>query len=163
MTFDYEFKLPSDEPDRSLADELALYASAIPSLDFNGVLNYGKPVGEVKTVYPTKIVAKKADYNISIPPFISLIESIIDMNMEEEEMPYPEKIIRNPKKHATTVKWSDGTYTTVRCSADDADDPYFAFCSALAKKVYGSNSKVQRFVKTKTEELKPKAKKKNKE
>jgi hypothetical protein len=58
--------------------------------------------------------------------------------------------MENDKKgeHYTTVKWTDGTYTTVKLSKDDADDKsaYMAFCCALAKKIYGTNSKIHRIV-----------------
>ena len=48
----------------------------------------------------------------------------------------------------TTVKWNDGTYTTVKVSQNDASEksPYMAFCAALAKKLYGSNAAVHRVV-----------------
>lgn len=70
-----------------------------------------------------------------------------------------EKIIKNPAKDATTIKWDDGTYTTVKRSPDDPEDDYAAFCSALAIKVYGSNSAVKRLMNKKTEILKKKVKK----
>ena len=68
----------------------------------------------------------------------------------KKTMPMPECIMENEKKgeHYTTVKWTDGTYTTVKLSKDDADDKsaYMAFCCALAKKIYGTNSKIHRIV-----------------
>lgn len=68
----------------------------------------------------------------------------------ENTVPMPESIMENEKKgmRCTTVKWSDGTYTTVKVSKDNAPDasPYMAFCCALAKKLYGTNSKVHRIV-----------------
>lgn len=68
----------------------------------------------------------------------------------KKTIPMPECIMENEKKgeHYTTVKWTDGTYTTVKLSKDDADDKsaYMAFCCALAKKIYGTNSKIHRIV-----------------
>lgn len=52
----------------------------------------------------------------------------------------PVKIERMDK--ATAVHWNDGTVTVVRRCADEADSLYTAFCAALAKKMYGSTSKV---------------------
>lgn len=54
----------------------------------------------------------------------------------------------------TTVKWSDGTYTTVKASEGDEceSSPYMAFCAALAKKLYGTNSAVHRIVNRHTAE-----------
>lgn len=60
------------------------------------------------------------------------------------DMPKPIKIIRSGI--ATIVFWADGTKTIVKRSADTQDDPYAAFCIALAKKVYKSNSAVKRII-----------------
>jgi len=56
----------------------------------------------------------------------------------------PKKIIYNGP--ATIVFWDDGTKTVVKCSKKDKDNKYNAFCAALAKKIYGSNSKVNSIV-----------------
>lgn len=48
----------------------------------------------------------------------------------------------------TTVLWNDGTRTTVKLSDDDIYDEYSAFCVALAKRIYGSNSKIKKIIKT---------------
>lgn len=48
----------------------------------------------------------------------------------------------------TTVLWNDGTRTTVKLSDDDIYDEYSAFCAALAKRIYGSNSKIKKIIKT---------------
>ena len=54
----------------------------------------------------------------------------------------PEKIVKNGP--ATIVFWSDGTKTVVKRAIGERDDDYAAFCAALAKKVYGSNSAVKK-------------------
>lgn len=54
--------------------------------------------------------------------------------------PMPVKIERMDK--ATAVHWNDGTVTVVRRCEDEPDSLYTAFCAALAKKIYGSTSKV---------------------
>lgn len=53
----------------------------------------------------------------------------------------------------TTVKWNDGTYTTVKASQDDEVEQsvYMAFCAALAKKLYGTNGAVHRMVERHTD------------
>ena len=56
----------------------------------------------------------------------------------------PEKIIKSADR--TIVFWKDGTKTIVRRSDDTADDLYSAFCAALAKKVYGSNSQLKKIL-----------------
>ena len=60
----------------------------------------------------------------------------------------------------TIVTWEDGTITKVKMEDDGHYDEYAAFTAALAKKVYGSNSKVHKILETKTVEQKQKSKKK---
>ena len=47
----------------------------------------------------------------------------------------------------TVVFWQDGTATSVRCGACETYDDYVAFCAALAKKLFLSNSMVKRVLK----------------
>ena len=47
----------------------------------------------------------------------------------------------------TVVFWKDGTATSVRCGAGEQYDDYVAFCAALAKKIFLSNSAVKRVLK----------------
>lgn len=47
----------------------------------------------------------------------------------------------------TVVFWKDGTATSVRCGAGEQYDDYVAFCAALAKKMFLSNSMVKRVLK----------------
>lgn len=54
------------------------------------------------------------------------------------------KIIFNPP--ATIVFWEDGSKTVVKCRKGTEFDPYYGFTCALAKKVYGNNSQVNRIV-----------------
>lgn len=57
----------------------------------------------------------------------------------------PAKIIYNGV--ATVVFWNDGTKTVVKRSNGTKDDKYNAFCAALAKKVFGTNSKLKNCIK----------------
>ena len=65
-------------------------------------------------------------------------------------IPIPTKIIYNGP--ATIVFWADGTKTIVKKSKKEKDNKYNAFCAALAKKIYGTNSNVNRIVKSGIEE-----------
>lgn len=47
----------------------------------------------------------------------------------------------------TIVFWEDNTKTVVRCSENDIYDEYSAFCSALAIKLYGTNSHLKKVIK----------------
>lgn len=50
------------------------------------------------------------------------------------------------KNGTTVVRWMDKTVTVVKCSEGDSYNTYSAFCAALAKKLYGSNSRVHKTV-----------------
>lgn len=54
----------------------------------------------------------------------------------------PKDIIRNGP--ATIVFWKDGTKTIVKLKEGMPDDPYSAFCAALAKKIFKCGSKVKK-------------------
>ncbi|MDI9473098.1 MAG: hypothetical protein QM221_09330 [Bacillota bacterium] len=57
----------------------------------------------------------------------------------------PKEIIREGR--TTTVFWKDGETTVVKRQKGTLDDPYQAFCAALAKKIFGSNSRLIRAIK----------------
>lgn len=57
-------------------------------------------------------------------------------------------IFSGPK---TIVLWSDGTKTIVSMSKDETKfDPETAFCAAYTKKMFGTNSKIKRIIKEKS-------------
>lgn len=56
----------------------------------------------------------------------------------------PKKIIRN--KRTTIVLWEDGTKTIVRCEMHKPYDAYSAFTAALAKKIYGNNTRLKKMI-----------------
>lgn len=65
----------------------------------------------------------------------------------------PIRILRSGP--ATIVFWEDGTKTVVKfCAGETEDSAYAAFTAALAIKIFGSNSKLKKIVKTLTEEQK---------
>lgn len=64
----------------------------------------------------------------------------------------PNRILRSGP--ATIVFWADGTKTIVKRAPDEEDNAYAAFTAALAIKIFGSNSKLKKMVKTLTEEQK---------
>lgn len=89
----------------------------------------------------------------TVPDINSRINQISDkliFVVQEKKTLEPECIMKNNKNGVicTTVKWNDGTYTTVKVSESDSCAPstYMAFCAALAKKMYGTNAKVHRTV-----------------
>ena len=75
--------------------------------------------------------------------------------------PYPKRIYKGDGK--TVVMWEDGTKTIVKRAEGEPDNDYAAFTAALAIKVYGDNSKVNRIVRMTETVEKRKKKKKQKE
>lgn len=75
----------------------------------------------------------------------------LDANEDLKERFTPERIMKSGKK--TTVLWADGSTTTVKLQDGDEPDDYDAFTAALAKKIFGSNSKLKKVIdKTKASE-----------
>ena len=71
----------------------------------------------------------------------------------------PKRIVYN--NPATIVFWKDGTKTVVKCAEGETYSEYFGFLAALGKKIFGTNSEINRIVtkhipKTKEEPKKPK-------
>lgn len=80
--------------------------------------------------------------------------------------PHVKRIVYNDP--ATIVFWTDGTKTVVKCSENETFNPYFGFCAALAKKLYGNNNRVRKIAESgywqkEPEPVKPTAKTKKKE
>ena len=100
--------------------------------------------------------------------FSNISRDVLDRYKESLYVPYSnmfsEKIINNiaktnaselfKPKHiiyndpATIVFWNDGTKTVVKKSEGEPYNKYNAFCAALAKKVLGNNSIVNKIVKS---------------
>lgn len=76
----------------------------------------------------------------------------IDGITTELEHYTPKKIIRNGP--ATIVFWNNGKKTVVMKADGDTDNPYNAFCAALAIRIFGNNSALKRIIAEKTEEQK---------
>ena len=82
---------------------------------------------------------------------MALSQSYLDLVTEHEEnyIPEAERILRSGD--AMIVFWDDGDKTVVKRAADEKDSDYIAFTAALGKKIFGSNSKLTRFIKSKIE------------
>lgn len=61
----------------------------------------------------------------------------------------PDRILKNGD--VTIVFWKDGTKTIVKPEPGATLDDYTAFTAALAKRMFGSNSKLKKVIKTHTE------------
>lgn len=62
----------------------------------------------------------------------------------EQEKLIPKKVIYSGP--ATIVLWADGTKTVVKCSKHDSWNPETGFLWALAEKLYGSKSQVEKVI-----------------
>lgn len=76
-----------------------------------------------------------------------MVKSTLNSKSENVFGLYPNRIYYYDNNY-TTVLWNDGTRTTVKLSDDDIYDEYSAFCAALAKRIYGSNSRIKKIIKT---------------
>lgn len=82
--------------------------------------------------------------------YSKMYKNMLDWGVNKVEHKTPDKkyevdhIIYNHP--ATIVFWKDGTKTVVKCSENDPYIRYNAFCAALAKKIYGNNSQVNKIV-----------------
>ena len=90
------------------------------------------------------------------------------MKKEVKKLPekaLPKDILAVKRIHqsgpVTVVVWEDDTKTVVRRSENTPNDIYAAFCAALAKKVYGNNTRVNKLLKEKVVIPKEKKGKKN--
>lgn len=57
------------------------------------------------------------------------------------------KIIFNPKTNELYIKWRDGDITKAKCSNKDEFDFNVGFSIAVAAKVFGSKTKLHKYVK----------------
>ena len=118
---------------------------------------------DLKVSYPDLIAARPATalgyanrhYYDDLDPLCQKFkETVIKETAKEKEMkvrnetPYKccvKRIIFNDP--ATIVFWKDGSKTVVKCIEGEKFVPYYGFLAALAKKVYGTNSEVNRIIK----------------
>lgn len=61
--------------------------------------------------------------------------------------PKPRKVVYDETAGVTVVLWMDGTKTIVRAEEGTEHDAYHGYCAALAKKIHGTNSALQRELK----------------
>ncbi len=59
------------------------------------------------------------------------------------------QIYFRPEDKTTTVLWTDGTKSTVKCADDDEYSEYAGFCAAVAKRLYGNNGRIKRVIRDK--------------
>ena len=65
-------------------------------------------------------------------------------NALENKYPKPKKVYYDNAAGVTVVLWDDNTKTIVRAAEGDTHDAYLGYCTALAKKIHGTNSALKR-------------------
>lgn len=110
-----------------------------------------KPWDEFRSITPYSLDSSWADRLAALgmvptPVKASTKKEVMQkMTLESPKQHYkPVRIIYNSP--ATIVFWSDGTKTVVKKRKGEKFNEYNAFCAALAKKVFESNSAVNRIV-----------------
>lgn len=83
------------------------------------------------------------------PPVDNIRFEIPDLLKEKEKedmqrvtIPMPVKMLRNGR--ATVVFFADDTKVVVKLPEGEADNEYSAFCAAIAKKMFGTNTRIKR-------------------
>lgn len=97
--------------------------------------------------YSGQWLPPRFNYN-AITDFIMTNKLTVDDNPIPDGLDPIRIIVNGP---ATIVFWEDGTKTVVKCIDGEPWDIYHAFTAALAKKVYGNNSRIHKILKTKVE------------
>ena len=100
-------------------------------------------------ITPPSITVPEWHYELYSPP--AKVYTDWEINLEigtalrkEHKKIQIDKIIRNGT--ATIVFWADGEKTVVKRSEGETDSLYTAVTAALAKKVYGNNSKFKKMI-----------------
>lgn len=65
---------------------------------------------------------------------------------ECEELNIDRIIFNDP---ATIIFWSDGEKTVVKAAEGDTFNPYYGFCCAVTKRIFGNNSAIKKLIKRK--------------
>lgn len=123
-------------------------------------INIGESLGPTITLTPATV----SNISIDLPRYgyddLPRYEWCELAEVGERRIPRKYSVDRIVKSGPVTIVfWEDGTKTIVRRSDDTEDNSYNAFCAALAKKMYGTNSSLQRMIAKKTVEQKKKEKK----
>lgn len=96
-------------------------------------------------------------------PFFMLTDPDLRLSWtieEERALPGVKHIYFNEDTGHTIVVWDDGTKTSVHCGENEEFSTYTGFCAAVAKKLFGSTSAVQKLISDKgTSSAKKKAQK----
>lgn len=94
-----------------------------------------------------------------VPDWNMIFENSESVLLPKEDDYHPAKIIKSGL--ATVVIWPDSTKTVVKCAKDETYSLYNAVASAIAIKIFGSNSAFKRMIEQTVTVQKPKKEKKH--
>lgn len=109
---------------------------------------------------------KDGDYNIATAPnrdgAYSAICNVLDRYIDKIDKEAEDKNKKQDKKNgkleikriifnepATIIFWSDGEKTVVKAAEGDEYNPYYGFCCAVTKRIFGNNSVIKKVMKRK--------------
>lgn len=144
--------------------ELPSYIDAT-ALPFNSIaIDKANVYGDSKMKMAEKILGTCQNEVLNQIVSSSRIELTTKENKEKKEKEYVSLDVRRIIKNgpATIVFWEDNTKTVVVRKKGEKDNLYYAFCAALAKRIYGNNSQVNKIVKSIVDETKKTSKKEKK-
>ena len=121
--------------------------------------------GSITNSYSTLI---KPDY-LGISAKVFTCDELPSVDTKKNEKKEEKKTVYIPHAYrvkriiyndpATIVFWDDGTKTVVKRGEKETFNKYTAFCAALAKKMYGNNSQVNKIVNSGLDETKKRVQK----
>lgn len=112
---------------------------------YSSTLNtYAEPYYRWINVGGRREVISKDEYDNLLPCVNDIVKTAINDTFAVKRI--------HKSGPVTVVIWNDGTKTVVRCAEGSKDDPYAAFCAAVTKRIYGSNSKINKMLKVNTKE-----------
>lgn len=137
--------------DDGRAHEIEVNASALAKIPRKyceeTVITSGKRNGKAMRTLLEKMVDESSQFDAALYSF-DFLNKLTGGTDEMNKLEVKKIIFSGPK---TIVLWSDGTKTIVSMSKDEAKfDPEAAFCAAYTKKMFGTNSKIKRVIKEKS-------------
>lgn len=121
-------------------NELNLSTSTLDTLCENAVLHWSDNATDsniacvpVRDIYVTPPLPTEAEFAYTLT-----------VGRRTDKFTIKKIIFNDP---ATVIFWDDGTKTVVKATEGDVFDPYYGFCCAVTKRVFGNMSKVKKLIK----------------
>ena len=93
---------------------------------------------DILSVTATSSTFYDTEYLTHWPPFV---ETSFELATFDAEKQLSKVIFNDP---ATVLFWKDGSKTVVKCMEGEEFDPYYGFCAAVCKKIFGGSNSVRK-------------------